>query len=65
MEYQLIPMEEKHLLTLAALERICFSDPWSENAFRAELDNPGARFTVAQDGRRNGAGLPGTALRAG
>lgn len=48
MEYQLIPMEEKHLLTLAALERICFSDPWSENAFRAELDNPGARFTVAQ-----------------
>ena len=35
---------------LAALERICFSDPWSENAFRAELDNPGARFTVAQDG---------------
>ena len=40
MEYQLIPMEEKHLLTLAALERICFSDPWSENAFRAELDNP-------------------------
>lgn len=50
MEYQLIPMEEKHLLTLAALERICFSDPWSENAFRAELDNPGARFTVAQDG---------------
>lgn len=50
MEYQLIPMEEKHLLTLAALERICFSDPWSENAFRAEMDNPGARFTVAQDG---------------
>ena len=50
MEYRLIPMEERHLLTLAALERICFSDPWSENAFRAELDNPGARFTVAQDG---------------
>ena len=49
MEYQLIPMEEKHLLTLAALERICFSDPWSENAFRAELDNPGVRFTVAQE----------------
>lgn len=49
MEYRLIPMEEEHLLALAALERICFSDPWSENAFRAELDNPGARFMVAQD----------------
>lgn len=49
MEYRLIPMEEKHLSALAALERICFSDPWSENAFRAELGNPGARFMVAQD----------------
>ena len=27
MEYRLIPMEERHLLTLAALERICFPIP--------------------------------------
>ncbi len=50
MEYQLRPMEERDIPALAALERICFSDPWSENAFFAELGNPSARFMVAQDG---------------
>ena len=57
MEYRLIPMEERHLLTLAALERICFSDPWSENAFRAELDK-GYIANIAVDPlfRRQGIG---------
>lgn len=49
MEYQLRPMKEKDIPALAALERICFSDPWSENAFFAELGSPRARFMVAQD----------------
>ncbi len=49
MEYQLKPMEKEHLPALAALERICFSDPWSENAFFAELNSPRSRFMVALD----------------
>lgn len=50
MEYQLRPMKEEDIPALAALERICFCDPWSENAFLEELGNPRARFMVAQDG---------------
>ncbi|MDD3193182.1 MAG: ribosomal protein S18-alanine N-acetyltransferase [Oscillospiraceae bacterium] len=49
MDYRLLPMEKRHLSALAALERICFSDPWSEDAFLSELDNPGSHFMVAQD----------------
>lgn len=50
---RLVPMEARHVPTLAAIERDCFSDPWSEAAFAEELDNPVARFTVAEslDGR--------------
>lgn len=49
MGYRLRTMEQRDIPALAALERICFSDPWSENAFLGELCNPRARFVVAQD----------------
>lgn len=49
MEYILAFLNESHLPALAALEKICFSDPWSENAFRTELENPKSRFVVAQN----------------
>ena len=49
MEYRLIPMEERHLLTLAALERICFSDPWSAASIASELDNPLSYWLVAEE----------------
>lgn len=45
---RLCPMEERHLAALAALEQACFSEPWSENALREELNNPTAVFTVAE-----------------
>ena len=48
MEYILTPMQRQHLPDLAALEELCFSDPWSADAFEYELVNPGASFTVAQ-----------------
>lgn len=32
---------------VAALERRCFSDPWSEAIFRQSLTNPQSRFFVA------------------
>ena len=30
MNYKLVPMDRSHLPQVAALERACFSDPWSE-----------------------------------
>ena len=44
---RIVPLCEKHIASLAALEATCFSDPWSENALREELTNPCARFLVA------------------
>ena len=41
---------------VVALERECFSDPWSARAFTEEIDRPTSRFVVACSGR---AGEPG------
>ncbi|ADU28128.1 ribosomal protein S18-alanine N-acetyltransferase [Ethanoligenens harbinense] len=46
--FDILPMEERHLNAAAALERICFGDPWSREAFGEELRNPSARFLVAE-----------------
>ena len=45
---QIVPMAESHIEALAALERACFSRPWSAESLREELDNPLALFQVAQ-----------------
>lgn len=39
-------MAEEDISEVAALEKECFSIPWSENALREELSNPTARFFV-------------------
>ncbi len=44
------PMTDQHLAAVFALEKACFSLPWSEDALREELYNPHARFVVALDG---------------
>ena len=31
MEYIIVPMDRGHIPQIAALERECFSTPWSEN----------------------------------
>lgn len=46
----LLPMAERHLKDAAALERLCFSEPWSRDAFLQELQNPLAHFLVAERG---------------
>jgi len=46
-ECSIVPMTGEHLPALAEIERRCFSDPWSEDGFAAELGNPTARFYVA------------------
>ena len=43
----IVLMEECHVAQVAAIERACFSEPWSEAAFRSELTNPQALTLVA------------------
>ena len=40
----------KDIPQLAGLEKICFSDPWSDSAFSYELSNPLSVWLVAVDG---------------
>lgn len=42
-------MTEAHVPQIAALENICFNDPWSENSIRSELDNKLSLWVVAVD----------------
>ena len=50
MYYEIVPMDRSHIPQIAALERECFSDPWSENLLGDALFDPQASFLVAEDG---------------
>ncbi len=50
MEYRIEKMTGDHVPQVAALEKICFSDPWSENSVASELDNPLSLWLVAVQG---------------
>ena len=43
-------MERADIPQLVELEKLCFSDPWSEAAFEYELKNPLSLWLVAADG---------------
>ena len=43
-------MTDAHISQIAALEKLCFSDPWSENSVASELKNPLSLWLVALDG---------------
>lgn len=45
----IVPMQEAHIAQIAALEKRCFSDPWSENSVRSELSNPLSDWLVAEE----------------
>ncbi len=48
-------MREEHISSVADLEKICFSEPWSEDSLREELTNETARFFVLEfDGKVQG-----------
>lgn len=47
---QIVSMTHDHISQIAQLEKLCFSDPWSENAFSSELTNPLSLWLVAVDG---------------
>ena len=44
---QIIPMTADHVPSVAALEVLCFSDPWSQNSVASELNNPLSLWLVA------------------
>ena len=44
------PMNASHVPGIAALEKRCFSDPWSEKSIASELENPLSVWLVAVDG---------------
>ena len=47
----IVSMNEGHVAQVAELEKICFSDPWSEKSVASELTNPLSCWLVAeQDG---------------
>ena len=43
-------MKPSHVAQIAELEKICFSDPWSEKSIASELDNKLAFWLVAAEG---------------
>jgi len=40
MKHVIVPMAEAHAAQVAALEKLCFTTPWSEASVRSELTNP-------------------------
>ena len=49
---EIIKMKESHVSQIAALEKLCFSDAWSENSIRSELSIKLSLWLVAVDGDR-------------
>ena len=47
-----MPVTDADIPQIAELERICFSDPWSEQTLRDSLVNPLYRFVAVKDGAR-------------
>ena len=45
-------MNASHVAQIAELEKICFSDPWSERSIASELDNNLALWLTATEGNR-------------
>lgn len=46
---RIVPMTYDHLDEVAALERVCFSSPWSRNMLAEELANDLSAYLVALD----------------
>lgn len=49
---ELTDMTAAHVAQVASLEKVCFSNPWSEKSVTSELENPLALWLVAMDGER-------------
>ena len=47
---EIVRMNESHVSQIAALEKLCFSDAWSEKSIASELANKLSLWLVAVDG---------------
>ena len=67
MQYKLVPADRSHLPQLAALERACFSHPWSEAMLAEELYNDNASLVASEgeDGTVLGYGMVRAVLDEG
>jgi len=45
----IVAMNSSHVAQVAELEKICFSDPWSEKSVASELENKLAFWLVAEE----------------
>ena len=45
-------MDQTHIAQIAELEKICFSDPWSEASIASQHSNPLSCWLVAVEGER-------------
>ncbi|MDP4120224.1 MAG: ribosomal protein S18-alanine N-acetyltransferase [Bacillota bacterium] len=45
---KIVPFEEKHINELCEIEKLSFSQPWSAEGFKSELQNDTAHFYVAE-----------------
>ena len=59
MHYKLVPMSNENVADVAAVERECFSKPWTEQMLRDELDNMSASFIVAEADNGRAIGYAG------
>ena len=48
----IVSMTADHVAQVAALEKLCFADPWSEKSVASELTNPLALWLVALEGEQ-------------
>lgn len=44
---KILELSSEYVTQVAALERLCFADPWSEKSIASELNNPLALWLVA------------------
>ena len=46
---RIVTMNPGHVAQIAQIEKVCFSDPWSENSVASELENELALWLVAEE----------------
>ena len=51
-DYVITPLKLSHVQQMAEIEKLCFSEPWSEETIKDELDTPLSRYFVCQSGDR-------------
>lgn len=45
----IVPMNLSHVPQIAELEKVCFSDPWSDRSIAAEIENPLSLWLVYEE----------------